>query len=623
MTGQCRNKFIGTVTGLPAYVSMAALCLVGLTKTTVEMSAQHLWFAGAVAAAMICASAVWLFNVRKVRVGIVDIAAAAAMVWYAAAYRIDGGVAVPRLLEAGLFAPMYVSLRVLLSSYRNAGRWLFAVLCICGIVEAVTGMQQAFGVRHSNHNLFNVTGTFFNPGPYGGYVAVVLSTVLGYVAAKYRYADGVFGRFRNLRRLRLRGVLWAAVFTAAVCAVIATVMILPSTMSRAAFVAIAVAGAAVVLSDRKVYGPAVGYVRKHRVGMTVAAILTFAVVCGGAYGIYALKKDSADGRLLMWKIGAKVMTENPVTGVGQGNFRGAFGDAQAEYFRTGERSETEVKVAGCPEYGFNEYLQTGAETGVTGLALLLFLSAAALWSLFRARSCYAFGLLALLVFAFFSYPFSILPMKMLLVFFLAVAGTMSRSRKHRPSTVAERVSVGVALAGCILIGALTAKPYLERLEAAEKWQEQRRWYSMEFYSYVVEDYPELFEQMKDNPTFLFEYGRALHLEKRYSESIGIMTLATRLSNDPMNYNVLANNYKALGEYDKAAGAYLDAWYMVPNRMYPLYLLGKMYAEIGDGENAARYARRVVEMTPKVESPATRDMQSEMKEILKNSGKYEE
>jgi tetratricopeptide (TPR) repeat protein len=138
---------------------------------------------------------------------------------------------------------------------------------------------------------------------------------------------------------------------------------------------------------------------------------------------------------------------------------------------------------------------------------------------------------------------------------------------------------------------------------------------MEMYSYVLEDYPELMPLMGENPTFMFEYGRSLNMEGRFSESLEVMLRAARLSNDPMNWNVIGNNYKALGDYDRAAEAYLKAYNIIPSRMYPLYLLGKMYSEIGDRERAAHYARRVVGMTPKVSSPATDDMQREMKEVL--------
>ncbi len=594
---------------------VGAMCLVGLVNTASEPGDQNVWFAYSVLAVLGCAAVTWMFNVRRVRPGGVDLIAAAMFGWYVIACFAGGAVVWEKLLEVCLFVPLYVSLRVLLSSHRNLGGWLLVVLCVCGIVEATMGIEQAFGARHSGHSLFNVTGTFFNPGPYGGYLAIIVSIALGYIAQRYTDADRMFGGFRNIRDIRLRRVLWALAFCVAACAVIAIVIIFPATMSRAAFIAVGAAVIAIVLGDGRIYGPVVDYVRRHGKKGIAIGIVTLLVVCGGLYGIYAMKKDSADGRLLMWKMAVGVMVDNPATGVGPGYFRGAYGDEQAEYFSTGDRSDTEIHVAGSPEYGFNEYLQIGAETGIPGLVLFVFLAVAALWRLFRGRSPYAFGLLALLVFAFFSYPFSLLPMKMLFVVLLAVAGSLLSSR--RGATVVQRLVAGAVIAGSVGMAAWAAKPYLDRVEATREWQATSRWYSMEMYSYVLEDYPAMMPIMGDNATFLFEYGRSLHMEGRYAESLEIMNRATRLSNDPMNWNVIGNNYKALGEYDLAAEAYLKAYYTVPNRMYPLYLLGKMYSEIGDREQAAHYARQVVEMIPKVPSPATADMQREMQEVLNN------
>ncbi len=600
----------------PVYVLVAAVvCLVGLVETGAEPGDQNAWFVWSVLVLLGCAALTRIFNIRKIRPGAVDLATAAMFGWYVIACFVGGDVVWEKLLEVCLFVPLYVSLRVLLSSYRGLGRWLVVVLCVCGVVEAMVGMQQAFGARHSNHSLFSVTGTFFNPGPYGGYLAVMVSMALGYVVSRYGYAERIFAGFRNIRSVRFRRVRWALVFCVAACAVVAIVIILPATMSRAAFVAVGAAVVAIAFGDDRIRRPIVDYVRKHKKRAAAIGVTSTVVICSGLYGIYALKKDSADGRLLIWKMSAGVMTDNPATGVGPGYFRGAYGDVQAEYFGSGRGSETEVNVAGCPEYGFNEYLQIGAETGIPGFVLFVCLVAVALWRLFRARSPVALGLLALMVFAFFSYPFSLLPMKMLFVVFLAVAGSLTPTR--RGATIVQRVVAGAVLAGSVGMAAWAAKPYLDRVEATREWKEISRWYSMEMYSYVVEDYPAMLPVMGDNATFLFEYGRSLNMEGRYAESLKIMNRAVMLSNDPMNWNVIGNNYKALGDYDRAAEAYLKAYHIVPSRMYPLYLLGQMYSEIGNREQAEHYARRVVAMTPKIPSPATNDMQREMRELLES------
>ena len=55
--------------------------------------------------------------------------------------------------------------------------------------------------------------------------------------------------------------------------------------------------------------------------------------------------------------------------------------------------------------------------------------------------------------------------------------------------------------------------------------------------------------------------------------------------------------------------------MIPDRVYPLYLLTKLYFKSGQTEKALVSGRRVIGHTPKVESVQTREMQAEIKELL--------
>jgi O-antigen ligase len=596
-----------------ALLSAGAICLTGLLKTEPEMGRQTLWFAGAATAASGAAILLWAFERRKITLSMVDATGAVFFLWYLFCYHIKGSIAISSLFENGFLALTYPAFRILFAAWRSGGRWILIALWICGLIEAVTGIRQALGMESSSHHLFRVTGTFFNPGPYGGYVATILALALGYAAMKYKYASSV-ADIRNHRNRWLAHMLWVLCFFLATVTAGAILIILPSTMSRAAFVAVWATLITIFLGNRKVYSVVAAFFRKHRQKCIIGGIVGLLLLCGGAWGIYAVKRDSADGRLLMWKISAKVVLDHPVTGVGPGYFQGAYGDTQADYFRTAQRSDTEIRVAGSPEYGFNEYLQIGMESGVTGLLLFLILVVTALRQLFRARSPFAYGLIALLVFAFFSYPFSVLPLKTVLVIFLASAG--AQRTKRRRATVGEMALTGTVLTGGLAAALFLAGPLKRQIEAVKEWQECRRWYSMEFYSYVVEDYPALLPSMRENPTFLFEYGRSLHLEGRHRESVEILQLATRQSADPMQYNVLGNAYKALGEYGRAAEAYLKAQDMVPHRIYPTYLLAKLYAELGDHSSAALYARRVLAIPLKVESPATRDIRQEMEDLLK-------
>ena len=47
-----------------------------------------------------------------------------------------------------------------------------------GGIEAVWGLRQIYGFATSNHSLYAVTGSFYNPGPYSGYLALVFPVCL-------------------------------------------------------------------------------------------------------------------------------------------------------------------------------------------------------------------------------------------------------------------------------------------------------------------------------------------------------------------------------------------------------------------------------------------------------------
>lgn len=76
---------------------------------------------------------------------------------------------------------------------------------------------------------------------------------------------------------------------------------------------------------------AVAYIKKHKIltslGLTILILL--------AAGSFCLKKDSALGRLHIWKIEMLAIADNPIEGYGKGTVLGVYGDTQARYFMGG------------------------------------------------------------------------------------------------------------------------------------------------------------------------------------------------------------------------------------------------------------------------------------------------
>lgn len=99
------------------------------------------------------------------------------------------------------------------------------------------------------------------------------------------------------------------------------------------------------------------------------------------------------------------------------------------------------------------------------------------------------------------------------------------------------------------------------------------------------------------------------------EANQVLLAGASSSSDPMFYNLIGNNYLALGETEKAEEYYWKAYYTLPNRLYPLYLLAKLYHETGQDEKAKEMAMRLLEKEPKVMSTAVREMKDYARKIM--------
>ena len=117
---------------------------------------------------------------------------------------------------------------------------------------------------------------------------------------------------------------------------------------------------------------------------------------------------------------------------------------------------------------------------------------------------------------------------------------------------------------------------------------------MELYEDAAEELAPLYDNLKDNYRYIYDYGYALHKCKRYRESNEILKEGAKISSDPMFYNIIGKNLEAMGLYEEAEQSYLHAHYMVPQRLYPLTLLMRMHIRLGNNNEALRYGRMILD-----------------------------
>ena len=392
---------------------------------------------------------------------------------------------------------------------------IVAIVNILVLYESTIGLFQLMGLITPTHDVFAVTGSLSNPGPYGGLMAILLA-ILGVYVLQNRNAEKWYDRM----------LVMLSSVSCAMC-----VIILPASMSRAAWLALGVAAFVFGFKELNL----ADWMRMHIPVAVVASVMVVIAMTG----IFFLKKDSAIGRLHIWHMELRAIAEKPWTGHGAGTVLGVYGDTQAEYFAEKERSAIITKVAGCPEYAFNEYLKIGVEHGIPAMLSTVAVLLSLITVLLKFHSPFAYGLIAFSVFAFFSYPL-------------------------------EAVDI--------------------KSDAERKWENIRFFSGMGLYENAAEELAPLYEDLKENCRYLYDYGYALHKCKRYRESTRILMEGATISSDPMFYNIMGRNFEALCMYEDAGSAYIHAHHMVPQRLYPLTLLMRMNIRLGNNEEALRYGR---------------------------------
>ena len=471
------------------------------------------------------------------------------------------------------------------------------VLMGFGAMEALHGLGQIAGIYPSNHSLFVLTGTFYNPGPYSGYLAAVLPIALHRMLVS------------NGKKDRLS----VAQYYFSMCVLLLICCVLPAGMSRAAWFASLISCGYVVL---RVYRVKVkSFVSKHRYAVS-GVLIVGALLASSAY---FMKRDSADGRLLIWKITFQAIASSPCGEENGRTFSAIYGDAQERYFTNCEYSESEAWVAGTPDFAFNEFLQIAVEYGVwvsillVTVLLVLSMIAGGRKQLAGIDGC----LVSLMVFACFSYPLhipAIVSVWLLTLMVLCGEGLVMIKRKRNAVAVLLPVVVAGLTASMDMYGI-----YSERTRAVREWMPVRVLYHSGAFNAAAEEYGKLYDKMSWNKDFCFEYGRALYKARSYGKAEEVLLKAMEVSGDPMILNMLGRNAQESGEYGKAEKYLLRSTRRLPERVYPHYLLVKLYAEpeYFDRIKLIREAECVLNAEPKVNSTAIREMRQEVKKILED------
>ncbi|WP_111310039.1 O-antigen ligase family protein [Confluentibacter sediminis] len=523
-----------------------------------------------------------------------------------------------RFMELVGLGVLYIVLR----NFSNKNYvWLLLTIVVSSIIQAIYGNLQLLEYYPSNHSGFRMTGSFFNPGPYAGFLSAVWPITLGMYLFKANMIEQMQSKSGSVFLKKMFQYIFDYI---PLLGVVSILLVIPASQSRASWLAVLISSC-LLLEYR--YRVIKTLFNKYS-NLTRSILITGCILIIGLslLGVYHFKKGSSDGRLFIWKVSTEIIKENTAFGVGFDRFKTHYMNQQADYFSQHGETE-EALVVDNTYYAFNEFIQFITEEGVLGFIILLFvlffiikIKTAAVKERNELGIIIKMSLLSIGVFAFFSYPMEILPIKLIMIVLLACLATLDQNKIKLFQNFKISAPINLVLKTSLVFSVLLASFFsfksINRLNNSFKnWEFALNSYQYGDYESAIQQYEEAYPELKNNGDFLMNYGKALSIYKQNKKAIQILEEAKKHLNTTIIETALGDAYKNTQQYEEAEIAYKHAANMIPSRFYPLYLMAKLYDDSGQKEKAVNIAKAILDKDVKVSSTAIREIKQEMKDIM--------
>lgn len=112
------------------------------------------------------------------------------------------------------------------------------------------------------------------------------------------------------------------------------------------------------------------------------------------------------------------------------------------------------------------------------------------------------------------------------------------------------------------------------------------------------------------------FAQGLYKQKKYKECILVLHRGQKLSSHPYLRILEGECYRSMRKFEESERCFKDAIYLLPGRIYPYYLLAKLYAspEYLHPEEFEKMKHIVLTKKPKVDSEAINKMREEVTKI---------
>jgi len=452
-------------------------------------------------------------------------------------------------------------------------------LFLLGLSEVSLAVLQMFHLAPSINPYFRMAGSFENPAV----LAMLLTLCIPYGILRFMQTKSKFKFF------------WCF-------ATSSMLLVLLMTGSRTGFLALLCA--VFVIYDL----PSKVKVLVHKCPKRIPVF--FLMLLPFAFFLYFVKKDSADGRLLIWRVCADLIAEKPLLGWGTDGFSAHYMPYQARYFALHPNSDYSL-LADNINHPFNEFVLVTVNYGFIGLILLCVMVGWFFSKILSIKDRYmrvaCAMALSLLVWSLFSYPYRI-PFVWLITAMLLITAVLPNLIKTKMLSCL----LGILCMCCLYISSRSA---IDKI----RWLHLQESALNDVETKVLQAYKDLHDELKNNGDFLYNFGAVLHHRGHYKESLEILRKCTPYFNDYKVQMIIAHDLQSLGMYEESVAHYRYANLMVPSKFLPLYYEMKLYEE-SNVEKACGIAMLIIKKPSKKEnSSSVLKIKHEAKELIIKKG----
>ena len=423
---------------------------------------------------------------------------------------------------------------------------------------------EALHIISSNNPYFIITGANENPTVTAEYMATCIPLLIGtYHSSKHEKAIAVL--------------------------LVLTIFCIFLLKCRTAYIGLGMAMACLIGCNEK----SKNWIKRAKGKYIIAGAFVLTLTATSST-LYHAKKDSADGRFLIWKLSAKMIVEKP-WGVGYGMFEKSYNEKQSLYFAKEQGTAQEQKNASFTAMAYNDYLEQGIEGGIAGLLFLfafyiIFIATAKKKSLITEFSI----ITSLAVMSLFNFVYAGVSLWIMIVCTTGIIiGTKDNSYIiHIKHHVVVLCIVLVSYWGYGIIQIIYAQAQLYKIRQ-----------NMQAHVFVNDShYKSIEKAIGSSEAFWYQRARTAIKNNEYQLACACLDKAHCYTSMPRILLSLYEVKKRLEEEDQSIKHIIAYSNMCPHKLLPRAILMRYYNQRNETNKAIIYARSIVEIEQKVYNP---------------------